>query len=276
MPQLVRLRPAPHCRTRILSYSLRVEPAQHFINWQQDPQANYLARLVFPQRTREFRVEVDLIAEMAVLNPFDFFLTPYAESIPFEYEATELSELTPYLLRSPAGPLFADYLAQRAAQPDAHHRFPGRAEPARCARYPLPDPHGAGRADAGADAVARGRLVPRLRLAAGAAAAPPGPGGALRLRLPDPAHQRRQSAGRAVGARARFHRPARLVRGLPARRGLDRAGSRLPACSPGRAIFRWPARPSRPRPRRSAVRSTNPKCSSSTTCRWRACGKPRA
>jgi uncharacterized protein (DUF2126 family)/transglutaminase-like putative cysteine protease len=111
-PQLVRLRPAPHCRTRILSYSLRVQPAQHFINWQQDPQANYLARLVFQQRTEEFRVEVDLIAEMAVHNPFDFFLTPYAESTPFEYEAGELSELGPYLRRAEATPLFADYLAR--------------------------------------------------------------------------------------------------------------------------------------------------------------------
>jgi uncharacterized protein (DUF2126 family) len=110
--QLVRLRPAPHCRTRILAYSMRVEPAQHFINWQQDPQANYLARLVFPERTREFRVEVDLIAEMAVLNPFDFFLATYAEAIPFEYEATEVSELAPYLLRSEAMPLFAEYLAR--------------------------------------------------------------------------------------------------------------------------------------------------------------------
>jgi uncharacterized protein (DUF2126 family)/transglutaminase-like putative cysteine protease len=110
--QLVRLRPAPHCRTRILSYSLRVEPAQHFVNWQQDPQANYLARLVFPERTREFRVEVDLIAEMAVHNPFDFFLEPYAESIPFQYEATELSELAPYLLPLEATPLFAEYLAR--------------------------------------------------------------------------------------------------------------------------------------------------------------------
>jgi uncharacterized protein (DUF2126 family) len=108
--QLVRLRPAPHCRTRILSYAMRVEPSRHFINWQQDPQANYLARLVFPERTREFRVEIDLIAEMAVLNPFDFFLAPYAESIPFGYEATEAVELAPYLVRSEATPLFAQYL----------------------------------------------------------------------------------------------------------------------------------------------------------------------
>jgi transglutaminase-like putative cysteine protease len=105
-PQVVRLRPAPHCKTNILSYSLRIEPAQHFINWQQDPQANYLARLVFPEPTQEFRVEVDLIAEMAVLNPFDFFLEPYAQFWPFKYQAAEASELAPYLSKLPLTPLF--------------------------------------------------------------------------------------------------------------------------------------------------------------------------
>jgi uncharacterized protein (DUF2126 family)/transglutaminase-like putative cysteine protease len=111
-PQILRLRPAPHCRTRILSYSLRVAPEKHFINWQQDPQANYLARLVFPEQTEEFRVEVDLVAEMAVINPFDFFLEPGAEEFPFEYESWQQNELSPYLKREPLTPLFESYLGK--------------------------------------------------------------------------------------------------------------------------------------------------------------------
>ncbi len=109
-PQVLRLRPAPHCRTRILSYSLRVEPKQHFINWQQDPQANYLARLVFPETTDQLRIEVDLAAEMSVINPFDFFLEPSAEEFPFEYESWQQNELSPYLKREPLTPLFERYL----------------------------------------------------------------------------------------------------------------------------------------------------------------------
>ncbi|MCE5365175.1 DUF2126 domain-containing protein [Pseudomonas anguilliseptica] len=110
-PQVVRLRPAPHSRTRVLSYALKVEPGEHFINWQQDPQGNYLARLVFPEKTRELKIEVDLVAEMAVFNPFDFFLEPYAEKIPFAYTEGEQLELAPYLVKLPAGKLFAKYLA---------------------------------------------------------------------------------------------------------------------------------------------------------------------
>ena len=110
-PQVVRLRPAPHCRSRIISYSLKIEPAQHFINWQQDPFANWQARLVFPDKTTEFKVTVDLVAEMAVYNPFDFFLEPAAEQFPFDYDPLLKEELAPYLARAPQGDLFNHYVA---------------------------------------------------------------------------------------------------------------------------------------------------------------------
>ena len=109
-PQVVRLRPAPHSRTLILSYSLRIEPEEHFINWQQDPFSNYLARLVFPEKTTEFRVTVDLVAEMSVYNPFDFFLEPAAEKFPFRYEAALHHDLAPYLAREPLTPRLRDFL----------------------------------------------------------------------------------------------------------------------------------------------------------------------
>jgi uncharacterized protein (DUF2126 family) len=110
--QVLRLRPAPHSRTPILSYSLTVEPAEHFLNWQQDPFANYLARLNFPGKTREFKITVDLVAEMAVYNPFDFFLEPDAEEFPFTYDEVLARELAPYRVCDEATPLFAEFLSR--------------------------------------------------------------------------------------------------------------------------------------------------------------------
>lgn len=109
-PQIIRLRPAAHARTPILSYSLKVEPKTHFLNWQQDPFGNWLARLVFPEKTDHFTVEVDLTFEHVVFNPFDFFTEPYAEAYPFDYTADLAKELTPYLEKEKAGPRLTAYM----------------------------------------------------------------------------------------------------------------------------------------------------------------------
>lgn len=109
-PHEIRLRPAAHCRTPISAYSLKVSPFPHFVNWQQDPYGNYLARYVFPKPARELLVEVDLVADMTVINPFDFFVEPYAEKFPFSYPASLLKELAPFLEAESAGPLFQQWL----------------------------------------------------------------------------------------------------------------------------------------------------------------------
>ncbi len=111
-PHIFRLRPAPHSRTPIESYSLRIRPEKHFINWQQDPFGNYLARVVFPEKTRELYIEVDIVADMTVFNPFDFFVESYAESYPFTYDEQLAKELLPYLEVKEQGPLLTAWLAK--------------------------------------------------------------------------------------------------------------------------------------------------------------------
>jgi uncharacterized protein (DUF2126 family) len=115
--QIVRLRPAPHCRTRVESFALKITPANHFVNWQQDPSGNWLARFVFPEPVTEFRIEVDLLAEMAVVNPFDFFVEAEADNFPFAYPPELREELAPYLVAEPAGPLLQRFLEETPKGP---------------------------------------------------------------------------------------------------------------------------------------------------------------
>ncbi|MBC6992614.1 transglutaminase family protein [Neolewinella lacunae] len=110
-PQIIRLRPAPHARNPIVGYSLNIRPANHFINWQQDPFGNYQARVVIPEPTRELSIDVEVITDLVTINPFDFFLEDYAEHFPFAYEEQLRAELAPYLHISETGPLLKAYLA---------------------------------------------------------------------------------------------------------------------------------------------------------------------
>ena len=110
-PHEIRLRPAPHCRTPILGYSFNVAPDRHFLNWQQDPYGNWLARLVFTDVADRLEVVVDLTADMTVINPFDFFVDAYAEHCPFAYAPALAKELIPFLETAPPGPLLTAWLA---------------------------------------------------------------------------------------------------------------------------------------------------------------------
>jgi len=111
-PHVFRLRPAAHSRTPVTAYSLNIKPEKHFINWLQDPFGNYLARVVFPEKSTELSIEVDLVAEMTVINPFDFFLEEYAEHYPFQYPEQLQKELLPYLEATETGPLLSAFLAE--------------------------------------------------------------------------------------------------------------------------------------------------------------------
>ncbi len=111
-PHTVRLRPAPHCRTPIVSYSLNIAPKEHFINWVQDPFSNYMARLVFPEKTAELVVDVDLVADLTAYNPFDYFVEEYAENYPFKYADNLRVQLAPFLETSDPGPRFQKYFKE--------------------------------------------------------------------------------------------------------------------------------------------------------------------
>ncbi len=115
----IRLRPAPHSRTPILSYSLNVSPAEHFVNWQQDVFGNYIARFVFPEKTRELEITVDLVADMTVINPFDFFIESRAERFPFTYDTALARDLAPYLSLDENAPLLSQWLGafRKSLQP---------------------------------------------------------------------------------------------------------------------------------------------------------------
>ncbi|MEQ8937271.1 MAG: transglutaminase family protein, partial [Gammaproteobacteria bacterium] len=111
-PHVIRFRPAQHCRTPIQAYSLKVEPKQHFINWQQDPFGNYLARFVFPEKAQVLKIDVELIADMTVINPFDFFLEEEFETYPYEYDKDLKRDLNPYLEIREDGKLLTEWLTE--------------------------------------------------------------------------------------------------------------------------------------------------------------------
>ena len=122
-PQIVRLRPAPHCRTGIPSYSLTVTPAQHFVNWQQDPHGNWLARFVFPEKTTEFSVISDLRADIEVINPFDFFIEPSAEKWPFKFPPEMHEDLSAFIEPDPLTPRLKEFVASISREPRSTVNF---------------------------------------------------------------------------------------------------------------------------------------------------------
>ena len=146
-PQVIQLRPAPHSRTPILSYSLTLTPSEHILNWQLDPHSNYAARVLILQKTSEFAVQVQLVADLAPINPFNFFLEPGFEDYPFEYSPQLAKDLEPYRSTETAGPRLQSLSGQCFARETWDYRLPGRPESACARRSRIRHPLGAGRAE---------------------------------------------------------------------------------------------------------------------------------
>ncbi len=226
-PHVVRLRPAPHSRTPIESYSLKVLPEEHFINWQQDPFGNYLARLVFPEPMRELSFEVDVVANIVVINPFDFFVEKYAEKYPFAYPPGLRKELAPYLEITEDGPRLQHWLSgvDRSRREvnnflvDLNQRLEHDID------YTIRMEPGIQNCEETLDkALGSCRDTGWLLVADPAS---PRTGGTLRLRLPAATDAGRKTAGRSRRHRSRLHRPACLGRGLHTGRRLAGTGSDL-------------------------------------------------
>ncbi len=164
-PQIIRLQPAPHSRTKVLSHSLKVEPANHFVNLQQDPYGNFLARFVFPEPVTELKIEVDLVADMTVYNPFDFFVEDRRpRHWPFDYPE-DIARRSRDLPEAGAGRAAARQRSSPAIDRsrDQHRQFHRRPQRAPAARDRLHHPHGDRRADAGGDAGRRARAPAAIR-----------------------------------------------------------------------------------------------------------------
>ena len=212
-PHEIRLRPAPQCRTPILGYSLMVEPKEHFLNWQQDPYGNWVARLVFTAPARKLEILVDLIADMTVINPFDFFVEPYAETYPFQYSAMLGKELIPFLETAPLGPRLDAWLK----------RFRATIKPGDNATIMLVRLNQELQQEIKyLVRMEPGVQTPEETLERGCGScrdtgwrsrsdsAPHGPRGAIRVGLPDSAGGRCQTAGGPIGTGSRLYRSARV------------------------------------------------------------------